>query len=289
MTTVFVAGATGSVGSAIVRELYNRSFHVRALARNRDRARSLLPFTDDIFTADATHDSFAGACTGVDVVISALGRSVSLNDRSRASYHDINYTANCRLLEEAKRSGVKKFIYVSAFKAEQLTHLAYFRAHHEFSEVLRSSGIDYAIIQPTAFFSAFDDVLVQAHKGRLACPGRGECRTNPIHQDDLATLCVDAIANSRTLIPVGGPGVYTRYALLELASRAAGRPRRIPRIPLELVNIFLPITRIFNRNMYDTLAFYMAVSSTDILAPQAGGRTLEEYFAERVPVLFSQQ
>ena len=42
---------------------------------------------------------------------------------NRLNYMDVDFQANLNLLEEAKRSGVKKFIYVAVLNGEKLTHL----------------------------------------------------------------------------------------------------------------------------------------------------------------------
>jgi uncharacterized protein YbjT (DUF2867 family) len=54
MTTVLVTGATGSVGSAVVRELGERRVGVRAFVRDPDRAAAILG--DDVELAVGDFD-----------------------------------------------------------------------------------------------------------------------------------------------------------------------------------------------------------------------------------------
>ena len=66
---------------------------------------------------------------------------------------DVDYQSNKNLLEEAKREGVSKFIYVSVFNAEKMSHLKGIQAKLKFTEALKASGMDYLIINPNGFFS----------------------------------------------------------------------------------------------------------------------------------------
>src|SRR5690606_24073956 len=115
---------------------------------------------DGLFTADS-------------VVISAVGKSVSPFDRSKPGFQDVDFRVNMNILEAAKKAGIRKFVYVSAFHAEKYPKLAYFRAHQQFSEKLMASGIDYAIIKPPALFSAFIELIDLAKSGMLVNLGQG--------------------------------------------------------------------------------------------------------------------
>ncbi|GAB3538431.1 hypothetical protein GCM10027443_33350 [Pontibacter brevis] len=164
-----MAGATGHLGQHLLRELQLQEYSVTVLARSATKAAALAPAPDAVFVADATiPEQIAGGCDGVEVVVSALGKSISLKDKSRSSFYDIDYGANFNLLLEAKKAGVQQFFYISAFKAEEHPELAYFKAHADFSEALMKSGISYSILQPTALFSAFDEVVALARKGMMA-------------------------------------------------------------------------------------------------------------------------
>ena len=53
--------------------------------------------------------------------------------------------------------------------------------------------VDYCIVRPNGFFSDMSEFFNMAKKGRVYLFGNGELRTNPIHGEDLAIVCVDAI------------------------------------------------------------------------------------------------
>ncbi|WP_162054824.1 NAD(P)H-binding protein [Pontibacter pamirensis] len=279
MKKVLLAGATGHLGQHLLRELQLRGYTVTVLARSAARAAALSSTPHAVLLADATlSEQLKGCCEGIDVVVSALGKSISLEDKSRGSFHDIDFCANYSLLQEAKQAGVQQFIYISAFKAEQYPKLAYFKAHADFSEELRKSGISYRILQPTALFSAFDEVVAMARKGLIGSLGDGHYKTNPVFEGDLAKVAVQCIGQAAATIPIGGKSLYSRLELIQLACKAADYPGAIRSVPLGVVNTMLPMLRLFSRNLFDKVAFLVAVSSEDCVAPFVGEYTLEEYF-----------
>ena len=279
MKKILLAGATGQLGKYIFRELKQQGYDVRALARNLKKAQALFPDPEELVLADATKsESLEGCCAGVEVVISAIGKSTSLRNQTNGSFQDIDYKANLNLLREAQKGGVKQFIYISAFGAEQYTSLAYFKAHADFEKELRNSGITYTILQPVGLFSAFDDLVSMARKGRIGSLGKGDKKTNPIYEGDVAKVAISCIGQPSQTLPLGGRTTYTRLELIKIACEAAGYTGKIPEIPFELVEPLLPFVRMLSRSMFDKIAFMVAVSKIDCIAPPLGELTMEEYF-----------
>jgi len=279
MKKILLAGATGHLGKYIFKELKQQNYQVRVMARNPEKAQLLFPDSKEVVLADATSpETLQGCCKGIDVVISALGKSISFRSQGSGSFQEIDYQANLLLLEEAKRAGVSQFIYISAFSAAAHPTLAYFKAHADFAETLRNSGLSFAILEPTALFSAFEEVMIMARKGRIASLGAGDKKTNPIFEGDVAKVAVSQIGQPCQTIPLGGRRVYTRLELLKIACKAAEYRGKLMKIPFRLVEGILPFTRLLSRSLYDKLAFMIAVSKIDCIAPAVGELSLEEYF-----------
>lgn len=279
MKKILLAGATGQLGKYIFRELKLQGYDVRVLARNLKKAQALFPDPEELVLADATKkESLQGSCAGVEVVFSALGKNTSLRNQSNGAFHDIDYTANLNLLREAQKAGVKQFIYISAFGAERFASLAYFKAHADFEKALQNSGITYTILQPVALFSAFDELVSMARKGRIGSLGKGDKKTNPIYEGDVAKVAVSCIGQPSQSLPLGGKTTYTRLELIKIACEAAGYYGKIPEIPFEFVEPLLPFVRLVSRSLYDKIAFIIAVSKVDCIAPPVGELSMEEYF-----------
>lgn len=272
-------GATGHVGRAIAHELHARGYQLSAVVRNAQKAQALLPPQIRMVQAAVTQpDALRGIFEGHDLVISALGKSVSPNDWSRPTFEQVDYQANLNILQEARAAGVKKMVYVSAFGAANWRHLRYFRVHDDFSNALKDSGMPYIILQPPAVMSSFLDLADMARKGWLFTIGSGDSRTNPISERDLARFCADHLGDSNVTIAAGGQTVYTRDEINQLIRRIHAPNKKVHRLPAWSLRAGLPFWKVINRNMYDKLAFFNEVIQHDVLAPAVGPTTLEAYF-----------
>ena len=280
MKKVFVAGASGRLGAALVEELKRRGYPTRSLVRDAGRA----PERDgrhEVFAADARRaEALRGACEGARVVISAMGASLRLGRTTErgASFRDVDFGANLNLLEEARRAGVRKFVYVSLHGASEMRGCGYVDAHEEFVEALRASGLDYTVIRPTGFFYVFDEVYKMARRGRVALVGDGSARTNPIDEADAASECADAVECGGHEVSIGGPETYTRREIAELAFSALGRPARFVSVPAPLMRAALQPLRLFDQRLYDFFDFGVAASTRDLVAPPAGRASLRRHF-----------
>ena len=275
---VLVAGAGGRLGRHLLKELAARGYGVRAVVRD--------PCTMgededlDVFGCDARRpESLAGACDGVSAVVSALGGSLALRyTPPNATYRDVDLRANLNLLAEARRAGVRRFVYVSLYGADALRGHGYVDAHEEFVAALKGSGLEYAVVRPTGFFYVFAEIFKMAARGRAVLVGDGRARTNPVHEADVARACADALDSPGSELAVGGPETYTRREIAELAFGALGRPPKVSSLPPRVVLALTAPLKLFDRRLYDLLEFGVAASTTDLVAPPYGTRSLGEYF-----------
>ena len=280
MRSVLLFGSTGNVGKQIAKEARRKGYVLTAVVRNSNKANEVAGIAEHILIADVTKsDELVGICNGFDIVISALGKSVSPNDKSRASFYEVDFLANASIIRDAVESGVKKFVYVSAVHSERYTNLEYFKVHHDLSEKLKQSGLDYSIIKPPSIFSAYLDVVDMARKGRLVNLGKGDKRTNPIYEGDLAAVCVDSINSPKSEIEAGGREILTRKQINEIIQQHVNPSRKIPTIPTWIMRAMLPFIRITNKNLFDKFDFFVEVIQHDTIAPPVGQLTLKEYLA----------
>ncbi|MDX2439054.1 MAG: hypothetical protein QNK40_00725, partial [Desulfobacterales bacterium] len=112
------------------------------------------------------------------------------------------------------------FIYISVLNGENLRHLKICDAKELFVEQLIKSGLEYCIIRPNGFFSDMTEFYTMAKKGRVYLFGDGELKTNPIHGEDLAAVCVEAIDKPDQEIKVGGPETFTHNKIAAAAFEA---------------------------------------------------------------------
>ncbi len=94
-----------------------------------------------------------------------------------------------------------------------------------------------------------------ARSGPVPIIGDRTVKTNPIHDVDLAAVCVDAIEGAGPEVLAGGPKVLTRRRITEIALEALGRPLKVRRIPPGLVRFLVPLVKPFNPRVADITAF----------------------------------
>lgn len=282
MKKVILFGATGNLGKEIARELVKQGYDLTVVIRNKNKFDQLSGITNQHIIANVSKPhSLKGICKNYEIVVSALGKSVSPNDKSKATFQDIDFVANSSILQEAIEAKVQKFVYVSALHAERYQHLEYFRVHHEFSEKLQQSKLNYSIIKPPAIFSAYADMMSMARKGRLVTIGTGDRKTNPIFEGDLAKVCVDAIGQNNAIVEAGGKNLYTRKQLNEIIQKRVAPHKKVRSVPLGLFKFSLPLIKIIDGNAYDKFSFFAEVIQHDTIAPQVGEMKFEDYINMR--------
>lgn len=285
MKKVILFGATGHLGKEIAKELVRQGYDLTLAVRSEAKALSLSGISTKYLIADVCQpETLKGILDGQEIVVSAMGKSVSPNDHSKPGFREVDFVGNSNILREAQQAGIPKMVYISALHSEHFLHLEYFRVHHEFSELLKQSGLDYTIIKPPAIFSAFLDIIEMARKGQLFHIGKGENKTNPIFEGDLARIVVTSMTEKNATVEAGGRHVYTRRQLNEIIQNEVNSRKKLFTVPVGMYKAMLPMIRIFNKNMYDKFAFFLEVMQHDVLAPKMGEMPFEAYVKEKARI-----
>ena len=280
---VLVAGATGVVGREIVLLLKQRGHFVRTISKDAKRAASLREIADEVRVLDATlQGSVDGACEGVEILVSALGAPVAPSGKGRRSFADVDLKANLNLLAEAKRAGVRRFVYVGVFSQPVYADTAYVQAHARVEAHIRESGLEYGLVRTTGVFGALAEMLPMALKGPVPVIGDGSAVTNPIDERDVAEAVLRAVdARGSSEVDIGGPEALSRLQIAEAAFTALGRPVRLVKMPVWALALVRLIYGLFNRRMGEFLSFMQLVATHSCVAPSVGTRRLLDHFAGR--------
>tara|TARA_R110000744_G_scaffold6187_10_gene21741 strand:+ start:4761 stop:5651 length:891 start_codon:yes stop_codon:yes gene_type:complete len=282
--TILLAGATGYLGNYIAKELITRNIDTKIIARNPSRIIDIASSLTGIIQAEVTSaETLKGHLRGVDTVISTIGIT---RQKDGLTFMDVDYGANMNLLEEAKRAGVRKFIYVSVINGQLHRNLKLVEAKEAFVDQLKSSGLDYTIIRPNGFFSDMRDFLKMAEKGSVYIFGKGKKKFNPIHGADLAQVCVDAINSNKKEFVVGGPDILTHYEVAEMALLTSGKPINIIHVPHWVRKSILWIMRTFTSSKtYGPIEFFLTLMAEDAIAPRYGSHRLSHFFQKEMDTI----
>ncbi len=268
---VLLAGASGHLGRLVGARLRARGHHVVALAR--DPARLQLGTWDSVHLADALKPpTLRGACDNVDVVFSCVGASVALELRGWSSYTSLDVRANTALIEAAVAANVPRFVYVSVSFPPAMKDEPYVAAHETVVNLLRKAPLQSCVVRPTGFYSALRPLLDLARKNQAVSFGQGTAKSNPIADEDLAQVCVEAIEGTASEIEAGGPDVLTRDEMLHAAFDALGKPFVARKAGVGLLRFASTALGPFHPRLSQLTSFVAALSVHDAVAPRVGTR-----------------
>ncbi len=274
---ILVAGASGSLGTEIVKLLSQKGIPIRILDRSKEVISKLASYTDDIWIGDASSESpeLTNVTEGITTVISAMGKSVSLFSPSEESFFESDYIANKSILDDALKNGVKRFVYVSIKGADVEEDYSIAKAHKMFENELRASGLEYTILRPVGFFSGLNDLAIMAKRKVIPVIGDGEAKTNSIHHKDLAEVVVSYHQEGPEIIEVGGPLIHTRMEMAEMIKEKIGG--EIIKVPKTMAKIGVELPKIFSEGMHDKLDYFTFITTNDMIGEQNGSITFREY------------
>ena len=136
---VLVTGATGRVGSEVVKSLLRRGAGVRALTRKQPKP-GTFPSAVEIALGDLTDPvSIAEALKSVDKLLLLIAGVPDELVQSLIAYG------------LSKKAGLKHVTYLSVFKANQFLEVPHFAAKYAVEEAIRAGRIPYTILRPAYF------------------------------------------------------------------------------------------------------------------------------------------
>jgi uncharacterized protein YbjT (DUF2867 family) len=147
----FVAGATGETGRRIVQELVKRQIPVRALVRNLETAKGILPAEAELVVGDVLQPETLSAAIGDStILLCATGAKPSFDPTGP---YKVDYEGTKNLVDAAKAKGIEHFVLVTSLCASQLFHplnlfwlILVWKKQAE--EYLQKSGLTYTIVRP---------------------------------------------------------------------------------------------------------------------------------------------
>jgi len=188
---VAVTGASGHIGSNLIRELIRKGHQVRVLYHKDNSGFEGLP-VEVIPGSMNDQDALTRLVTGTDIVFH-LAAQISINGKNDKRLLDKNIEGTRNIIEAIRRSGNMRLIHFSSIHALEhepldqvmdenrplaLTDPIYYTQSKAYSEqiVLKAvtNGLDAIILNPTAVIGPFDfkpslmgQAIVRFYKGRL--------------------------------------------------------------------------------------------------------------------------
>ncbi len=212
--THLVLGGTGTVGGAVVRKLLAAGHSVKVLTRSTEKAASL-PKGAQAVVGDLTNPAtYPGVFRDFDTLFLLIANSITELHEGLAA------------VNESKRAGVKRIVYLSVHRAESGPAIPHFGGKVAIEEAIKKSGVPYTIIRPNNFYQNdfwFKDVILQY--GVYPQP-LGDVGVSRVDVDDVAEASFNALTKpghegqSYSLV---GPDALTGPAVARMYSEELGR------------------------------------------------------------------
>lgn len=228
---ILVTGATGLSGSAVIREFARQKYPVRALVRDRAKARAFETFsTVEIVEGDMLRpETLEAALNGVNRVLMI------------SSARERMLQTQCMFIDVARKAGVRHIVKFSGKESGVGFNPENFRStweHEHIEDYLESSGLAWTHLRPSQFMQFY---LPQAPTGvdvaekALFLPMEN-ARLSPVDIEDIAKVAFALLhseGHEGKSYDMTGPEALTMTEVAERISQATGKPFRYVNIPLE--------------------------------------------------------
>jgi uncharacterized protein YbjT (DUF2867 family) len=253
---ILLTGATGNVGSQVLRRLTARGERVRVLVRDPRRLGSERVRVQIALGDLSDPASFRNALRGVETVVHL---AATIRDQPRASMEELNGVATLRLVRAAEKARTERFVFFSAIGASLHSRARFFRAKALAERAVEESNLQTTVFSPSIVYSPEDPWVRLLRRMSLlpALPiaGPGRARYQPIWAGDVADCVIAELDRSggangggRRRFDLAGPETLTYDDIARVALRAWGRQRRLLHVPLPVVHAGLRSVEAVSRN-----------------------------------------
>jgi uncharacterized protein YbjT (DUF2867 family) len=220
-----VTGAFGYIGRYITAHLLEEGRQVKTITTHLDKPN---PFGDEVQAFPYNFDRpqrLVETLSGVDTLYNTYW--VRFPHGGITFEHAIENTGI--LFDCAARAGVRKVLHISVTQASVESPLPYYAGKGRQEELLKQSGLPYAIVRPTLVFGK-EDILVNNIAWLIRkfplfpIPNGGRYRLQPVYVGDLANIAVaQAQEAASSTVDAIGPEMFTYREVVQRIAGALGR------------------------------------------------------------------
>jgi uncharacterized protein YbjT (DUF2867 family) len=250
---IFLTGATGFVGHAVILALRAHGYAVRCLVRRGSeldlRGLEAIERVEGDVLSPAVLERDMEGC---DTVVHLVG-IIREEPATLSTFERIHTQGTINVLEAATATGVRRYVHMSALGVRPGARARYHRSKWAAEEAVRASPIPWTIFRPSIVYGRRDqfvNMLAGLIRRYPVVPviGSGQQRLQPVPVEQVAEAFARAVelpASVKHTYDVGGPDAVTMVRLLDLIGAALGRSRvRKAHAPIGLVR---PMARLLHR------------------------------------------
>lgn len=239
---VFVTGATGFVGRAVVTALRANDHSVRCLVRRGSELHLRGLSAVERVEGDVLHqEGLADEMSGCAAVIHLVG---SVRETPSITFDRLHVEGTTNVLDAATAAGVQRLVHMSALGARPDAAARYHRTKWAAEELVRDRALRWTVVRPSLIYGRGDHVvstLARMARRLPAVPvvGTGRQRLQPVVVETIAsaiTRALDLPGTERQTYDAAGPDVVSMEGLIQLVGETLGmRHVRTVHVPLRLL------------------------------------------------------
>ena len=243
---LLMTGATGLIGSTLLRRLLAEGTQVRCLVRDPRRL-GTQRVRVQIALGDLTDPpSFRNALRGVDTVVHL---AAAIRDQPRGSIEELDGIATWRMVEAAERQGVERFLFFSALGASTHNRTRTLRAKALAEQAVVEADLHSVVFAPSIVYAPGDPWLTLLERLALLpvmpVSGRGEARFQPIWAEDVADCVVASLRDGgagatnghrHRRYELAGPETLSHSDIVRTVLRSLRRNRPLVHVPTPIVS-----------------------------------------------------
>ncbi|MFE2997491.1 SDR family oxidoreductase [Nocardia sp. NPDC059246] len=225
---IVVTGATGNVGSALVRELAEAGEKVVAVSRGEKPVD--LPEGAEHRRADIGElDSLAGAVAGARALFLLI-----------TGPQLVAGPAAAEVLETVAAAGVRRVVFLSSQGAVTRPGSDGYARTLEFEQALAASDLEWTVLRPGGFFSNTFAWIEPVRAERMIPAPFGDVGLPQVDPADIAAVAAAALredGHDRQVYTVTGPELVTPRQQAQALAAALGEPLRFAELTREQARV----------------------------------------------------
>ena len=268
---MLVTGASGFIGSHLIRALLHAGHEVRACARDAERLSARFPDTDCLacdFRQDLDAQRWLPRVRGMDAVVNAAG---IIRESGGNTFSALHTEAPRALFDACASAGVPRVVQISALGADAQASSRFHLSKKAADDHLAGLALAWAIVQPSIVYGpggkSFALLKVLAALPVLPLIADGGQRIQPIHVDDLVRGIVQLIENPEPLhlrLAAVGPDPIAMAEILIRLRAWLDLPRtRTLHVPLPLVRLVARAGDALGQSASETLDMLLRGNTAD--------------------------
>jgi uncharacterized protein YbjT (DUF2867 family) len=207
---ILVTGATGTVGSEVVKQLVAAGERPRAFVRDSAKGQRLGPQVEQVVGDLDRPETIVAALADVDRLFLVTTQSTRQPEWERG------------MIEAATSAGVRRLVKLSVFNADDHSPLQVARQHRQAEHALEESGLAATILRPMFFMQN----LLGMVRGNRIATAAGKGRVAMIDARDIAAVAVAALTSdghAGKTYTLTGPEALSFDDVARIISRQTGK------------------------------------------------------------------